>query len=207
MGILDLDFGIRPIQGMEMSLHEVGVFLKIIFNFLLILDRTTPHMEINEEDVEEMKNGAIEIMDHELRFREINTNEETELQDTIENISNVIHSFQEKLKSEMNEKSESQKEFLQLLHDEIPKIDFGMKVKLFNEYMTEWLHTFYYDKKTPSSSFVKYHQQLVQQFKILKDPSKWEKEKEVENIFLHWISMGDIQSVYKNVVGNLIQLT
>ena len=206
-GILDLDFGIRSISGMELSLHEVGVFLKIIFNFILILDRTTPHMEISEEQEEDIESGAVEIVDHELRFREIHPNEETELQDTVENIHNVIHSFQEKLRSGLEEKKESEKEFLQLLHDEMPKIDFGIKMKLFNEYMTEWFHTFYYDKKIPNSSFVKYHQELIQQFKILKDQSKWEKEKEVENIFMHWISIGDIQSVYKNVVGTLIQLS
>ncbi len=205
-GILDLDFGIRSIPNMESSLHEVGVFLKIIFNFLLILDRTTPHMEMNEEEQKELESGAIEMIDHELRFREIHANEETELQDTVENIQNVIHSFQDKLKTDFEEKTEIQKEFLQLLHDEMDKIDFGIKIKLFNEYMTEWLHTFYYDRKIPKSSFALYHQQLIQQFKILKDQSKWEKEKEVENIFLHWISIGDIQSVYKNIVGNLIQL-
>ena len=105
-------------------------------------------------DKDEVETGAIEILDHELRFREIHPNEETELQDTIENIHHVIHSFQEKLALGLEEKKESEKEFLQLLHDEMPKIDFGIKMKLFNEYMTEWLHTFYYDRKVSSSSFV-----------------------------------------------------
>ncbi len=201
-GKLDLQFGI---DNKIASIHEVGVFLKIIFTFILILDRSTPHkIEVeneDHEDEEDEEEGVIEVeIENELRFHPILKNEKGELEETIDNVNDVIGSF-------FVHHSEH-KDIKQILHefnDDYNTILFGLRLKLFNEYMLEYLHKMYYNKTIKKSNFVSYHQEIMSDFKKILTPNI--DDKEIDSIIIKWSDLSDIQNMYKTIVGNIIQLS
>lgn len=206
-GKLDLQFGI---ENKIASIHEVGVFLKIIFTFILILDRSTPHkLEVEskedegDEDEDEEDDNFEDIeeeVENELRFNPILKTELGELEETIENVNQVIGSF-------FVHHSEH-KDIKQILHefnDDYNTILFGLRLKLFNEYMLEYLHKMYYNKTIKTSNFVSYHQEIMNDFKKILTPNV--DDKDVDSIIVKWSDLADIQNMYKTIVGNIIQLS
>lgn len=207
-GKLDLEFGINPRYSTP-CLHDIGVFLKMIFQFLIILDRTSPQKE-EEDEEEDIVRGISdeeddEIFENEIRFYPILEAEETELQDTVENIHEVIQSFCLMMKE--NTQSETKlNQILESVENDMKDIYFGVKVKLFSFYMKEFFHKFYYDKIMKKSDYVEYHQELIEDFKKLKKYETLD-EKELEQILLKWIELGNISSMSQTILGNLFQIS
>ncbi len=231
LGKLDLDFGIIN-RSKYSSFHEVGVFLKIVFIFLTILDRTTCLTD-EEEKEQEFYN--------ELRFYDIQEVEKGEFEEVFENLSNTLESFFEIDDDEDEEEGNNDKkeidsninpkrdiENLKLIPYEkidslniqmeiLPKhiklffekdvksILFGIRMKLWNEYMMEYLNKMYYDKTiNKKSSFIKCYDEFINDIKLLIQ-HKYD-EKVLENILMKWEEYKDIHILYNTIVGNIIHL-
>ena len=214
IGKLDLDFGINN-RSKYTSFHEIGVFLKIVFIFLTILDRTTSLTD-EEEKEEEFYN--------ELRFYDIQDAERGEFEEVLDNLSSTFESF---FDSDDNESDDDinnieEKELSLIpysknlenkpLNDsirlffekDVKSILFGIRMKLWNEYMTEYINKMYYDKKTNKSSFIKYYDDFIEDIKkLIKNNYNL---KELESILIKWEEFKDIHTLYNVIVGNIIRL-
>ena len=190
MGKLDLEFGIVD-KWKYTGIHEVGVFLKNLLNFMIILDRTTASREREDRD-------------NELRFDEIKNIEYNELEDVIGNFTDLMDSIllDERYMREDNE----QKKMIEELKPDIESILFGMKIILLNRYMSEHLNEYYFniEYNEKDSLYVKKYDEIKDDFKMILQ-NKME-EKELEKIIMKWNYLSDIREFYDLIVGNIIKL-
>ncbi len=218
IGKLDLDYGIIN-RSKYSSFHEIGVFLKIVFIFLTFLDRTSC-LSDEEEKEEEFYN--------ELRFYDIQDSERGEFEEVLENLSTTFESFFDIDDSEDNELDFNNIKNLKVIpyekidnleiqKDILPKhiklffekdyesILFGIKIKLWNEYMTEYLNKMYYDKTfNKKSSFINCYDEFINDVKLLIQ-RKYD-AKTLENILMKWEEYKDIHTLYETIVGSIIRL-
>ncbi len=214
IGKLDLDFGINN-RSKYTSFHEIGVFLKIVFIFLTILDRTTSLTD-EEEKEEEFYN--------ELRFYDIQDAERGEFEEVLDNLSSTFESFFESDDNESDDdinnieekelslipysknlENKPLNDSIRLFFEkDVKSILFGIRMKLWNEYMTEYINKMYYDKKTNKSSFIKYYDDFIEDIKkLIKNNYNL---KELESILIKWEEFKDIHTLYNVIVGNIIRL-
>ncbi len=194
-GRLNLEFGINnsnkhSIQHKYSSIYEVGLFLKILFQLLSLLDRSTP---ISLTDILLLQNQ------NELRFHDIPDGEKGEFEDTINNIEEVIISLQ----NSPNKITEYESIYENFLSD-IPSLIFGIKVKLFNLYMLEHFNLYFYNISKPKNNFAKYYTELTNDFKKIIDPNT--DKKDLESIIIKWEELKNIKSISTTILGNIIQL-
>ncbi len=194
-GRLNMEFGIdnsnkHSIQHKFSSIYEVGVFIKILFQLISLLDRSTP---ISITDILLLQNQ------NELRFSDISDGEKGEFEDTIVNIEDVIVSFQ----NSPNKISEYESIYEHFLSD-IPSLLFGIKVKLFNLYMLEHFNEYFYNVSKPKLNFAKYYTELTNDFKKIIDPNT--DKKDLESILIKWEEIKNIKIIASTILGNIIQL-
>ncbi len=219
LGKLDLDFGINNSNFTENQIQEIGKFLKIIFVFLNILNRT---VALTDEEEEQNVNQEDDFY-NELRFYDILESEKGEFEEVFENLSESIESF---FDSDIIDSNKDSNQLVVIKEDSLDSINplevlpnhikhfykndldailFGIRMKLWNEYMEEYLNKMYYDKSfMKKSQFIKYYDEYINDIKILIS-HKYD-NKILENILIKWEEFKNINSLYTIIVGNIINL-
>jgi hypothetical protein len=218
LGKLDLDFGINNNNFTDNQIQEIGKFLKIIFVFLNILNRT---VALTDEEESESSNNEEDDFYNELRFYDILESEKGEFEEVFENLSESIESFFDSdiINKDSNLLVDLKEDSLEIINNfevlpnhikhfyknDLDAILFGIRMKLWNEYMEEYLNKMYYDKTfMKKSQFIKYYDEYVNDIKILIS-HKYD-NKILENILIKWEEFKNIHTLYNTIVGNIINL-
>ncbi len=234
IGKLDLDYGIIN-RAKYSSFHEIGVFLKIIFIFLTFLDRTTCltdeeekeeefYNELRFYDIQESERGEfIEVFENLSNtfesFFDIDDSDDNELDfnniknlkivpfEKIENIDkdNLQNNSDDSVNSQSINTQILPKHIQLFFEKDYEHILFGIRIKLWNEYMTEYINKMYYDKSSnKKSSFINCYDEFINDIKILIQ-HKYD-NKILENILMKWEEYKDIHTLYQTIVGNIIRI-
>jgi hypothetical protein len=166
------------------SLHEIGIFMKILYIFMMILDRTTP---LEDEECKEME------FENELRFSKIPSNEKKELQHSILHMKSIFHSLQ----SQFDKTNEIDKTCLNEIMNEKESIYFGMKIKLFNRYMKEWFHKYYYQIEKKETEYIHFYEESKKEFH----------EMDLQKDFMKYYAWSNILHEMNSITGNLLQFS
>jgi hypothetical protein len=162
------------------SLHEIGVFMKIIYIFMMILDRTTP---LQDEELHEME------FENELRFSKIQLNEKKELQHSLHQMKLMFHSLQ----SHFDKKNEMEKECLEKMVEEKEGIFFGMKIKLWNRFMKEWIHKYFYQMENKEFAYLQFCEKIKTNLQ--------------QTDFIQYYQYSDIYHEMNSITGNLLHFS
>jgi hypothetical protein len=202
-GRLDLLFGIENKLD-KLSFHECGVFLKILLQLFLILDRTSNHHAQNQQENEETQ--SLKEYENELRFCSIHKNEKGEFEEIVSKFKDSITLFFYKYKNHPEFQTIFQKSNITM-----ESLVFGFKIKLFNEYMSEYIHKMFYDKKNKSqqTSFVTFYDECISDYKtILSFENKKQKSllisKDIQTILFKWNEYSNISHLYKLMMKDIL---
>ena len=207
MGRLDLLFGIENKLD-KLSFHECGVFLKILLQLFMIFDRTTCVSQQAQtlEDIQQMED---EESEHELRFYSIHKTEKGELEEIVSKFEDSITLFFYQYKNH--------KEFQQILQQSnitMNSLVFGFKMKLFNEYMSEYIHKMFYDKKITSqkTSFVSFYDECIEDYKKILSIQSHKKgfstiSKDIQSILIKWNEYSNIHHLYTFIMKDILSIS
>jgi hypothetical protein len=144
----------------------------------------------------------IEEYENELRFCSIHKNEKGEFEEIVSKFKDSITLFFYKYKNHPEFQTIFQKSNITM-----ESLVFGFKIKLFNEYMSEYIHKMFYDKKNKSqrTSFVTFYDECISDYKtILSFENKKQKSllisKDIQTILFKWNEYSTRVCIYKQYV-------